>query len=98
MSKYEKPDWMPLEDWQQIRVETTKENIRAGGQLVDTQETSVEFFKVKCTACGRTFYEYEALPHCPHCAAKIEPKNIGESMTKTLHIDTRTGAIKIITP
>lgn len=93
MSK--KPDWMDQEDWIMSRLESTKENIISGGKMVDKQSLKVEFFKVECTApfCGLTFFEFEALEYCPHCAAKIESNNEGKSIKLVLEINTKTGKI-----
>lgn len=92
-----KPQWMDQDDWTMLRIERTKDNMDAGGKLVDKQTTEVEFYKVKCNGpfCGRTFFEFEALGHCPHCAAKLEGDNGGVCIKIVLEINTLTGKVEI---
>lgn len=94
-----KPKWMDADDWAMSRFEMTKENIIAGGDMVESQEIKVPLQKVSCNSpfCGKEFFEFgdiEALGYCPHCAAKIDPQNNGKTIYMKLKLNTRTGRVE----
>lgn len=94
-----KPAWMDADDWAMSRFEMTKENIVAGGEMIETQEIKIPLQKVTCNApfCGKEFFEFSdvvALKCCPHCAAKLDPKNSGRTIHLKLKLNTRTGRIE----
>jgi hypothetical protein len=79
------------------KIEEIRDNLTRGGKVVLTQHEMASIYRVQCTSpsCRKVFYEFVAMPHCPHCAAEMLDTEEEVKINVDILLNTRTGQLSI---
>jgi hypothetical protein len=78
------------------QIQTIQGNLTSGGKVILTQRENVNVYRLKCdsTSCGKVFYEFTAMQHCPHCAGAVTSDGHDEiKINCEILLNTQTGQI-----